>query len=44
MKWRRKLRPPGLGKVTQRFLERSLDKNEQCSDWDERPLTENQLR
>lgn len=34
---------PGLASVAQRWLQKTLDKGEQCSDWDARPLSEQQL-
>jgi hypothetical protein len=34
---------PGLASVTQHWLQKMLDKGEQCSDWDARPLSEQQL-
>lgn len=34
---------PGLGKVSARWLGKDVDKKEQCSDWDRRPLTASQL-
>merc|ERR1740117_2867108 len=36
-------RTPGLKDITQNWLGCTLDKMEQCSDWDRRPLTESQL-
>lgn len=35
---------PGLASVAQQWLQKTLDKGEQCSDWDARPLTEQQLQ
>ena len=34
---------PGLARVTEKLLDRTLDKRLQCSDWDARPLTADQL-
>lgn len=34
---------PGLKAVAERWLGLSLDKTEQCSDWDQRPLTQAQI-
>ena len=36
-------RMPGLAAVTEHWLQKTLDKGEQCSDWDARPLSERQL-
>lgn len=33
----------GLAAVTRQWLQRTLDKAEQCSDWDARPLSKRQL-
>jgi len=35
---------PGLKKVTERWLNQTLDKSEQCSNWDARPLSASQLK
>ena len=37
-------RMPGLSAVAEHWLGRALDKEQQCSDWDSRPLSERQLR
>ena len=34
---------PGLGLVCATFLRKRLDKAEQCSDWDCRPLSDSQI-
>ena len=36
-------RHPGLSKVAERWLGRTVNKAEQCSDWDARPLSPAQL-
>ena len=35
---------PGLSAVAEHWLGKALDKEQQCSDWDSRPLSERQLR
>ncbi|CAJ1440172.1 unnamed protein product [Effrenium voratum] len=35
---------PGLGKLCELYLEKHLDKSLQCSDWDQRPLSAEQIR
>ncbi|CAE8605895.1 unnamed protein product [Polarella glacialis] len=35
---------PGLKVVSEMWLGKTLDKTEQCSDWDRRPLSDSQLR
>jgi hypothetical protein len=40
---KRRWNTPGLGLVCATFLKKRLDKTEQCSDWDQRPLSESQV-
>ena len=35
---------PGLGRLTARWLGKRLDKAQQCSDWDARPLSMAQIQ
>ena len=41
--YKRRWNTPGLGLVCATFLKKRLDKSEQCSDWDCRPLSESQI-
>ena len=40
---KRQWNTPGLGLVCATWLGRRLDKQEQCSDWDRRPLSASQV-